>query len=95
MNQREIWTANQQSAIRFQLVVSTSKLLMYLPLKDQAVTNNDDKIIVPLETMKKKITGENNSMVIYASVKDSNEMGQAQREVEMTLPHHLKLFSVF
>lgn len=48
-------------------------------------TNNDDKIIIPYQTMQKKLAGDSGTMIIYASVKDANQMDQAERQVEMTL----------
>ncbi len=48
-------------------------------------TNNDDRIIIPLTTLENHFTGTTNPDDIYASATSSQDMTQAQQEVELTL----------
>ncbi|WP_067935234.1 ABC transporter permease [Alicyclobacillus kakegawensis] len=48
-------------------------------------TNNDDRILIPLQTMQAHLLGGDSLTTIYASARDSQSMTQAQLQVEATL----------
>jgi putative ABC transport system permease protein len=56
------------------------------------ITNHDDKVIVPITTAMDRLTGRKNVGSIFVSAKSSDEMWQAQYDVQNTLRarHNLK-----
>lgn len=56
------------------------------------MTNNDDKVLIPITTAMSRLTGGNNVGTIYVSAVSSDVMDQAQFEVESTLriEHNLR-----
>jgi putative ABC transport system permease protein len=49
------------------------------------MTTNDDRLIVPLTTLQERLTGSTHPSVIYASAVSSDQMQQAQQDIELTL----------
>jgi putative ABC transport system permease protein len=57
----------------------------------QGMTNNDDRILIPIRTALNRMFGGTTVRTLYVSAKSADLVGQAQLETEMTLRarHHL------
>ncbi|MCP8967556.1 ABC transporter permease [Ectobacillus ponti] len=58
----------------------------------QGMTNQDDRIIIPVTTAMNRLLSQKNIRTVYVSAKSADAMTQAQAEIEMTMrsQHHLK-----